>query len=282
MILYPPAKINLGLYVINKHEDGYHSIETLFYPLPGLCDILEFEPFREQEGESDCLSLSGIPIPGDLNDNLLLKTCNLFREKHPLPPMKIHLHKRIPMGAGLGGGSADAAYLLRGLNSFSGNALTKVQLSKIAKKLGSDCPYFLCETPAIGEGRGEILREVEISLSDYHFYLFSPEIHISTKEAYKDVKLFSGPTNIEKIIKGKATDWRGSLINSFENSIFRQYPAIAKLKESIYESGALYASMSGSGSAVFGLFQGKPDLSDYLIRKLIWFEKLHKKNAHWN
>lgn len=273
MILYPPAKINLGLYVKSKRRDGFHSIQTLFYPL-GLNDILECDYCTDPEGVGDTLSLSGIQIPGDLNDNLLLKACKLFREKVDLPFMNIHLHKRIPLGAGLGGGSADATYLLEGLNRFAGDVLSHIELSDIALQLGSDCPYFLMKGPAIGEGRGEILTKFDLQLTSYKFFLFSPGIHVSTKEAYQNVELFSGDTYLEDILLKGPKKWKGELVNSFESSVFSKFPDIEKLKNAIYDSGALYAAMSGSGSAVFGLFSQEPEMSDFLKMRLIWSETL--------
>jgi len=273
MILYPPAKINLGLYVERQREDGFHSIQTLFYPL-GLQDILEFVPNTEDKDEIDKLSLSGLDIPGGLDDNLLLKACRLFREKVPIPFIRIHLHKKIPMGAGLGGGSADATYLLRGLNSEFGKVLSYEELAKVALKLGSDCPYFLRSGPAVGRGRGELLESFEIKLTGFHFCLFNPGIHISTKDAYQRIKLHSGETNLEQILSEGLESWRGKLNNSFESTVFRQFPEIAELKNAVYKSGAVYASMSGSGSAIYGLYTDSPELTDYLRHQLIWTEIL--------
>ena len=271
MILYPPAKINLGLYVVSQRDDGFHSIETLFYPL-GLQDILEFVPNINEEGAKDCLSLSGLSIPGVVGENLLLKACELYREHVPIPPISLHLHKRIPMGAGLGGGSADASYLLRGLNAEFGGRLSQQELAAMALEIGSDCPYFLCSGPAIGRGRGELLESSSLNLSGYYFYLFHPGIHVSTKKAYHGVSLFAGIPGLEDIISRGPGSWRGALLNSFESSVFKEFPAIASLKDELYASGAIYAAMSGSGSAVFGLFDKQTELSSSLLAQLVWSE----------
>ncbi|MEA1876391.1 MAG: 4-(cytidine 5'-diphospho)-2-C-methyl-D-erythritol kinase [Bacteroidota bacterium] len=273
MILYPSSKINLGLYVVSRRKDGFHSIQTLFYPL-GLRDILEFVPITDNESEADSLSLSGLEIPGSMDDNLLLIACKLFREQVAVPYFRIHLHKRIPMGAGLGGGSSDAVFLLRGLNSKYGDLLSRKELGAIALKLGSDCPYFLCSGPSLGKGRGELLESFEMRLAGYHFYLFSPGVHVSTKAAYRGVELYSGETHLEQVLEGKPESWRGKLINSFESTVFRQFPEIAELKKEIYDSGAVYASMSGSGSAVYGLYTDSQELPDGLKSQLIWTEVL--------
>lgn len=273
MILYPSSKINLGLYVVSRRKDGFHSIQTLFYPL-GLKDILEFVPITDNEPDTDRISLSGLEIPGSMDDNLLLKACRLFREQVPVPYFHIHLHKRIPMGAGLGGGSSDATFLLRGLNSKYGDLLSNKELGAIALKLGSDCPFFLSTGPSLGKGRGELLESFEIRLAGYHFYLFSPGIHVSTKAAYRGVELYSGEAHLEQVLEGKPESWRGKLINSFESTVFRQFPEIAELKKEIYDSGAVYASMSGSGSAIYGLYTDSQELPDILKSQLIWTEVL--------
>jgi len=273
MILYPPSKINIGLFVTNRRKDGFHSIHTLFYPL-GLRDVLEFIPFSDDNAHTDKISLSGIEIPGNINDNLLLKACRLFRDKVSIPYLRIHLHKMIPMGAGLGGGSSDAAFLLRGLNSEFSEVLSSEELSALALELGSDCPFFLSSGSFIGRGRGELLESFALNLRGYHFYLFSLGIHVSTKAAYQDVELFSEKTDLEHILAQGPEIWRAKLINSFESTVFRQFPMIAELKNAIYKSGAVYASMSGSGSAVYGLYSDSQELPDNLRRQLIWTEIL--------
>lgn len=271
MILYPTAKINLGLYITSKREDGFHNIETLFYPL-GLTDILEFIPSLEQS--EDEFSTSGLLIPGDKRDNLLLKACAMFRRVVEIPYLKIHLHKRIPMGAGLGGGSADASFLLKGLNEEFGNHLNHDTLAGMALLLGSDCPYFLKSVPAIGLGRGEILSDFSIDLSGFWFYLFHPGIHVSTREAYGGVTPKSPDIPLGEVLRRPISDWRRLLENGFETSVFEQYPEIKWLKEKLYDLGAVYASMSGSGSAVFGLFKDLPVLDSKLEECLVWSGRL--------
>lgn len=271
MLLFPHAKINLGLYVTGKRPDGYHNISTLFYPI-GLKDILEFIP-DEHLGQDD-LTMSGISIPGAPEDNLLLKACRLFRELHPLPFMRIHLHKMIPMGAGLGGGSSDAAFLLRGLNQFSNQLLSAKSLSELAAEIGSDCPYFLFNGPAIGQGRGEILSPFDLDLNNYFLVLLHPGIHVSTKAAYEKVSLTENAVDFQKVLQAGVKNWRHTLHNRFEDSVFLQYPEIAQIKEQLYSCGSIYASMSGSGSAVYGIFAEPINLPRELAKWKVWEGRL--------
>jgi 4-diphosphocytidyl-2-C-methyl-D-erythritol kinase len=253
MISFPNAKINLGLHITAKRKDGYHDIETCMVPIP-LYDALEMILDKKTTFTS-----TGLEIPGSEKDNLILKALKLLRKDfNELPHLNIHLHKNIPMGAGLGGGSSDAAFALSMMNNLFDLLLEDWFLEDYAVQLGSDCPFFIENTPKIATGRGEILEPVEVALSGKHLLLINPNIHIGTKEAYAGVTPKAPSTNLKEIIKDKSR-WKEELVNDFEASIFPQYPEIASIKAQLYEMGALYAAMSGSGSTVFGLFDEKVD-----------------------
>lgn len=264
MIAFPHCKINLGLYITGKRTDGYHNVDTVFFPVP-LYDILEFVPAREHQ-----FSLTGLPVIGLSADNLCQKAYDLLKALHPtLPPLHIHLHKLIPMGAGLGGGSADGAFMLSMLNTYFSLGYTAKELMSLALQLGSDCPYFLLNTPAHGTGRGEILNPVALSLSSWWLTLVNPGIHVSTKTAFAGITPRPGPGDLAGEIAGPVENWKNWLRNDFEPGVFESYPAIGALKHSLYEAGAVYASMTGSGSTVFGLFKQKTDIkfpSNYLVK----------------
>lgn len=267
MIIYPPAKINLGLRVVRRRPDGYHDIETLFYPI-GLTDLLEFIPLSALL--TDELTITGLSVPGASSDNLVLKACRLLRQMHHFPYFSIHLHKRIPMGAGLGGGSSDAALLVQGINRLFHHPLTDLAIADLALQIGSDCPFFLLNRPAIGLGRGELLTDFPISLKGYRLYLFHPGIHVSTQEAYARIVIPSHPVPLAEILQKDPSQWKQELVNDFEAAVFPIYPAIRELKEQLYSYGATYAAMSGSGSAVYGLFTDKPSFAPEVKRMMVW------------
>ncbi|MFN5337447.1 MAG: 4-(cytidine 5'-diphospho)-2-C-methyl-D-erythritol kinase [Bacteroidota bacterium] len=252
MITFPNAKINLGLHITQKRKDGYHDIETCMYPVP-VYDALEMILDTKS-----VWTATGIPIPGSPSENLILKAEKLLRKDIPgLPQLQIHLHKHIPMGAGLGGGSADAAFALKLMNSLFELHLDDFFLEEYASRLGSDCPFFIENTPKIARGRGEILEPSEVSLQGMHLILIYPGIHIGTKEAYAGVSPRPPKIPLEEVLKDKK-QWKEALVNDFEPSILPLYPEIAQIKNSLYEAGAFYAAMSGSGSSVFGLFEQSP------------------------
>ncbi|MBM3431933.1 MAG: 4-(cytidine 5'-diphospho)-2-C-methyl-D-erythritol kinase [Bacteroidetes bacterium] len=262
MILFPPAKINLGLRILRKRTDGYHDLDTVFYPI-GLTDLLEISPLlaspRGRRDERVQLKVTGLELPGNSEDNLCLKAWHLLKADFPdLPTVQMHLHKIIPIGAGLGGGSADGAYALRGLNEKFKLGLTADQLVEYAAKLGSDCPFFIYDEPCLGAGRGEILEPISVSLRGYWIALINPGIHVSTKEAFAGVSPHEHHKPIRQIIAQPIETWQTELINDFESSIFPHYPKIKEVKEKLIASGALYASMSGSGSTVYGIFTDDP------------------------
>lgn len=238
-----------------KRPDGYHSIETCFYPVPWT-DVLEIIPSEDQT----TFTSSGISIPGNAHENLCLKAYHVLSEEFDLPPVQIHLHKVVPVGAGLGGGSSDAAHALRLLNTIFNLQLSDDQLKAYALQLGSDCPFFIYDQPMLGSGRGEELSLVKKVLSGKFIIIVKPDLHISTAEAYSNVKPNAPSKSIRDIIeKSPVQSWREALKNDFEDSIFQKYPVLGELKTAFYQHGAIYASMSGSGSAVFGIFEKKID-----------------------
>ncbi len=254
MISFPHCKINLGLHVVAKRSDGFHDIETCFYPVPH-SDILEIIPSNEFS-----FSQSGIKIPGLEKDNLCVKAFRLLQKDFKIKDVKIHLHKIIPMGAGLGGGSSDASFTLRLIDQIFSLTISIEQLKKYASQLGSDCSFFIEDHPMVGTGRGNILSSSSVNLKGYYLVLINPNIHISTAEAYSTTVPQPSKSALPKILKLPVKEWKGQLKNDFEKPVFEKYPLIGQLKEKMYLLGASYASMSGSGSSVFGLFEKPVDL----------------------
>lgn len=252
MILYPTCKINLGLHILNKRNDGFHELDTCMLEVP-LYDILEIIPSENFE-----FSTSGMEIPGESNNNLCVKAFHLIQEKHEIPNIKLHLHKQIPMGGGLGGGSSDGTFVLKMLNSLFQLNLTNSQLEEYASLLGSDCAFFVKGGAQIAKGRGEILTPIELDLKGYYIKIVNIGIHISTKEAYAGVEFQQHRNSISEIITRNISDWKTVLRNDFEISVFKNYPLLKELKENLYLEGAVYASMSGSGSTMFAIFNEEP------------------------
>lgn len=251
MIVFPSAKINLGLKVLNKRSDGYHNICSVFYPVP-LCDALEVIE-NQTDGEDFKLTMSGIKIVGTFENNLIYKAWLLIKKQFELPKIQVHLHKVIPMGAGLGGGSADGAYMLKLLNEKFKLNLSVSALKDLAAKLGSDCPFFIEEHPSAVTGRGEIMKPISLQLKNQQLKIIHPNIHVSTAEAYRLVEVKDVNYPIEEIIVDSSA-WKKNLVNDFQTAIAKKHPEINVLIENLYREGAYYAAMSGSGSAVFGLF----------------------------
>lgn len=256
MISYPNAKINLGLNVVRKRDDGYHDIESVFYPIPW-CDILEVVPEKSGRGKVKFTS-SGIEIPSNGNLNLCEQVYQLMHDEFDMPSVKIHLHKIVPIGAGLGGGSADAAFTAVMLNDLFGLKLSTEKLEEIVSTVGSDCPFFIRNKPAYVTGRGEVLKPFDIDLSGYWIALVNPNIHIGTKEAYRGILPVEAETSLEELLANDVSEWKNAVKNDFEASIFPNYPEIESLKEQLIGLGAEYAAMTGSGSTVFGLFENEP------------------------
>jgi len=249
MICFPNAKINLGLHISGKRSDGYHSIETVFYPVP-LCDALEAVV-------SDQLSFrqTGLPLDSSPDDNLVMKAYRLMAAKYKLPPLEIHLKKTIPSGAGLGGGSADAAFMLQLLNSLCECGISDDKLQKKATDIGADCPFFIHNKPVIATGTGNVFKSTNLSLKSYTIYIIKPPVTVSTREAYSMVKPSKQSFALDKLTSLPVSDWKHVLKNDFEPAVFDKHPIIGEIKDYFYNLGADYASMSGSGSAVYGLFK---------------------------
>lgn len=255
MVTFPNCKINLGLNATEKRGDGYHNLETVFYPIP-LKDALEII-----RAEETTFNSTGLPINGDKENNLCLKAYKLLKDEYQLPDISIHLHKVIPMGAGLGGGSADGAFMLKMLNKKFKLSLTQEQLITYALQLGSDCPFFIINKPCFAIGRGEHLTPAELDLSAYKIVLINPGIHVSTKEAFSLLTPRKREKSVKEIIQQPIETWREELTNDFETSVFKIHPAIAEIKDTLYDAGATYAAMSGSGSTVFGLYKQQQEVN---------------------
>lgn len=249
MITFPNAKINLGLNILSKRSDGFHTIDSCFYPIDlkdGL-EIIESKTFSFQS--------YGLSIPGESHANLCVKAYHLIKDDFDIPPVAIHLLKKIPMGAGLGGGSADCAFTLKMLSELFQLNISQGKLEQYALELGSDCPFFIQNTPVMARGRGEILNPINLDLSNYHIEVQNPGIHISTKEAYSGVTPRQPKVSIEEILSQPIGKWKDALVNDFETSIIKNHPEIGRVKNEMYKNGALYSSMTGSGSTVFGIFR---------------------------
>lgn len=258
MLSFPNCKINLGLAVTEKRPDGFHNIETVFYPI-NWCDTLEI--LESKNGPDFELTTSGIPISGSPDNNLIYKAWKAISVIKQLPPIRVHLHKNLPMGAGLGGGSSDAAFFINLLDSKFNLTLSINEKLQTASALGSDCAFFIQNKPVFAIGKGNEFSEINISLNNYYILLVYPAIHSNTKEAYEGLTPKKAPVSIRSIVETMPVEqWKNTLVNDFENSIFNKYPAIRELKNQMYASGALYASMSGSGSSVFGIFDSEPNL----------------------
>jgi 4-diphosphocytidyl-2-C-methyl-D-erythritol kinase len=250
MVSFPDCKINLGLHITGKRTDGYHDLETIFYPVK-LKDVLEIIP-----SEKFAFDVSGLKIDGTTDDNLCVKAFHLLKKDFPsLPDIKIWLHKHIPMGAGLGGGSADGAFALKLLNEKFHLNLSTHQLIGYASQLGSDCPFFIIDKPCFATSRGEILETIDLDLSSYVFVIVCPTVHISTAWAFSQISPQRSLNNIKEIILQPIERWKYALVNDFEKPVLAKYPEMKKIKEDLYKLGALYASMTGSGSAFYGIFK---------------------------
>lgn len=268
MIGFPNAKVNIGLNIIEKRPDNFHNIETVLYPV-GLKDILEIIEVRDT-----CSSVrftnTGIPIDACAENNLCVKAYNLLSEDFNLPPVSIHLHKIIPVGAGLGGGSADAAFTIKMLNEKFRLDITDAETVKYAKQLGSDCAFFLENIPSMATGKGDRLEPVEPYLEGFYLVLVFPGIYISTSKAYSGVIPEKPERSLKDQIKQPVKQWKDSICNYFEKIIFSEYPEIREIKEKLYKLGAVYSSLSGSGSAVYGIFDREPDLKEISKDYTVW------------
>ena len=267
MITFPNAKINLGLNIVEKREDGYHNIETLFYPI-NLRDCLEIVPAR---GKTE-LHLSGLHLEGGKKDNLVWKAYEVLTDAFPdkITPIDIYLHKTIPTGGGLGGGSSDGAYMLSLLNEYFSLGLSTEQLVSYALKLGSDCPFFIHNAPQYASGRGEFMEPVLLDLSAFCIQLVCPDVHVSTHDAYKHITPKPAPADLRNLVGADIMVWRDEVTNDFEGEVFAKHPELAELKEELYKAGAIYASMTGSGSALYGIFEkGKKAAFDSDVKQFL-------------
>ena len=253
MITFPHAKINIGLQVTERRPDGYHNLDTVFYPIP-LHDALEV--IVAEGADYDCrLHISGIAIDGDPDNNLVVRAYRLLAADHALPPVDVHLHKHIPMGAGLGGGSADASFMLRLLNEMFALGISTPQLEAYAAQLGADCPFFITGTPVYATGIGNEFHPIALDLGGWHLVVVKPDVFVSTKEAYSMVTPAKPTVTLDAKIIRPLDEWKDTISNDFEKGIFARHPELASIKSKLYALGARYAAMSGSGSALFGLFE---------------------------
>lgn len=256
MVVFPNAKINIGLFVTGKRSDGYHELQSVFYPID-LHDALEIITQDETSiGEAVSFHSTGLPIEGPESSNLCLKAYQLLQKEFSwIPAIKMHLHKTIPMGAGMGGGSSNGAFCIRLLNKKFDLGLNEEQMKSLALYLGSDCPFFISNKPSFVTGRGEHIEPIKLDLSDYDMLVVNPGIHVPTGWAFRHLTLSNRDIQLYQDIHRPVSEWKECIVNDFEEPVMRSYPAIRSIKNSLYGSGAIYASMSGSGSTVFGLFQ---------------------------
>lgn len=257
MRLFPPAKINLGLNIVGKRPDGYHNLETVFYPLHDVTDILDVDVVEDGANGAVQLSLSGNPVDGDPEKNLVVKAYRVLAEQFQLPAMKINLTKRIPMQAGMGGGSADAAYTLKAINELAGLNLSDEELEAFALKLGADAPFFIKCKPCFATGVGEIFTPMDFSLEGYEVKVSKPDdISVSTADAFRNIPISQPERSCMDIVQNEPIEnWKQLLKNDFETTVFAKYPKLAEIKQQFYDDGAVYATMTGSGSAVIGIFK---------------------------
>ena len=277
MICFPNAKINLGLQIVSRRPDGYHNLVTIFYPI-GLKDALEILPATKSSESVTQTNYRFFPhgdiIKGNIVDNLVIKALQLISQEKTIPLIDIHLLKKIPSGAGLGGGSSDAAFMLKLLNESFELKYSTNDLMKLASKIGADCPFFLHNKPMLAKGIGNDLEAIDLDLSEYFLLLIKPDISVATKDAYAMIKPQQPEFSLKEIVKRPITEWNYLMKNDFETPIFKKYPEICKIKNQLLEMGALYSSMSGSGSSVYGIFTNKPDYKGIFKDCFVWCGKL--------
>lgn len=263
MITYPNAKINLGLNIVEKRPDGYHNLETVFYPI-NLQDALEV---TQSNGEKDyTLKVSGVPVEGEPDNNLVVKAYRLLKVDYPdMPSIDIHMYKHIPTGAGLGGGSADAAFMIKLLNEKFNLNISVEKMEEYAARLGADCAFFIQNKPVFASGIGNIFEPIQLSLKGYYLVLVKPDIFVSTKDAFAQIRPQQPVHSLKEIIRMPVETWRATMKNDFEYSVFQKFPEIAAIKDKLYDLGAVYASMSGSGSSVFGIFREQIEFVDEIF-----------------
>lgn len=269
MITFPNCKINIGLNITERRDDGFHNLETVFYPLP-FSDSLEIIHDKVSKPGSVVFSHSGLKIDGNDENNLCLKAYRLLEKEHKLPAIKMHLHKSIPMGAGLGGGSSDGAFTLKMLNEIFKLGHSHDELLDYARQLGSDCAFFLENKPIHAHEKGDHFLPIDLDLKGYWLVLAKPNIHVNTAEAYAAVQPKSPEKSLQELIKTPVEAWQGNIINDFERPISKKYEAIGRVISLLKELGGVYVAMSGSGSAVFGVFKNEVRVKDKLGSSLVW------------
>ena len=255
MLVFPNAKINIGLRVVERRKDGFHNIETLFYPLKNLFDVIEILPAKSFD-----FKVLGQKIDCSIDDNLVVRAYMLLQQEFALPAVHILLKKSIPMGAGLGGGSADATFTLKGLNELFSLGLEDAEIASRAEHLGSDCPFFAYNYPMIGREKGEKLTNHSLDLSGKYLLLVKPDLHISTKDAYEAIVPKQCDIDLGEILNLPISEWGNAVTNDFEKPIFKKHQVLSDIKTAMYRQGALYSAMSGSGSTIYGIFSNEPQM----------------------
>jgi len=268
MTFFPNAKINIGLRIVSRREDGFHNIETIFYPVM-LNDALEFVS-EDSGSDSDSLTVTGFATDCRMQDNLVIRAVNMLRKSFNITALQVHLHKAIPSGAGLGGGSADGAFMIRYLNRYYRLGMCNNTMKEIALELGSDCPFFIDNIPSYATGRGEILSPLKPLLKGYHIMIVNPQIKINTGEAYNRSTPSAPGNKLEELYSRPLSEWRNSIVNDFEPLVFDLWPEIERIRDRLYDEGAIYASMSGSGSSVYGIFTDRTPAINFDRNYFTW------------
>ena len=273
MIVFPFAKINLGLQVLHKRSDGFHAVRSILFPVP-LHDALEAVVDDNLPAGTVFLDRTGLDVPGALEEDLCMKAVRRIQARRDLPGLRMHLHKAIPTGSGLGGGSSDAAHTLILLNDLLGLAMPHAELHAIASELGSDCPFFLQRSAQLAEGRGEVLFPIHVHLSGHWLGLVNPGIHVATTEVYQGMHLVENHGILSELIQARPSTWQSAIFNDMEEFVFEKHPAIGKVKQDLMDKGATYAAMSGSGATVFGIFPEKPTDLKFPVEYGLWLYPL--------
>lgn len=276
MICFPNAKINIGLRVTEKRPDGYHNIESIFYPV-GLTDILEVCKRGKINARGNSFITTGIKIDSPPEKNLVILVLKSLNKEYKLPPLNIHLHKLIPTGSGLGGGSSNAAFILKGLNESFNIGITFKKLHYMASDFGSDCPFFLHNKSSFISGRGEKIQQIELNLNNFYLVIVYPDIQIDTGFAYSQITPSKPKSSLKELINNPIEKWKENIFNDFEKPVFAKFPEIKEIKEKLYSMGAIYSSLTGSGSSVYGLFTKKIKVKGQFGNYMVWQERLNNQ-----
>ncbi|NLZ73050.1 MAG: 4-(cytidine 5'-diphospho)-2-C-methyl-D-erythritol kinase [Bacteroidales bacterium] len=272
MITFSNAKINIGLNIVSKRSDGYHNLETVYYPIP-IEDSIEIHLNKKQNAPIT-LYTYGKKIEGEIADNLIIKVYNLIKKDFDIPCLNVYLSKNIPSGAGLGGGSSNAAFMLKLLNRHFNLNIPIKKLEKYAKRLGADCPFFIQNKPVFAQGIGDLFSPIDLDLKDYNVVIIKSDLFISTQKAFSKVQIQKPKNPLLDCINLPIHKWKKYISNDFENSVFPIYPELKEIKKYLYESGALFASMSGSGPSIYGIYSKENDLPDFSMFKEHYICKL--------